>query len=256
MLKEMLFRGLKRGISIVSKNSPIVLAAVGVAGFVGATVVACKSTPKVNLVLQEEEEEKGKRLTKKEEFKVRAKVYLPTILLILASAMCIGASTYISTKRNIALGTALIAGEKALKEYKQTVEEEFGKDKAEQIEDKIIEKRMTENPPTIAKIVETGEGNILFYEPLSNQYFHSRKEAIEKAVNTVNAQLIDSEWVYANEFYDYLKIENIGFGEDQGWVYDFSGVLSVSFVPSESPWGEPMFAVKLNEKPIYDNRWC
>lgn len=255
MLKEMLLRSFKIGFKLLRKHSPVLLATTGVVGFISATVVACKSTPKVNLVIQEKEEEKRERLTKKEEFLTKAKVYLPSILLIVASTLCVGGSTYISYKRNVALGAALIASEHAIREYKTTVLEEVGTEKVKDIEKIIVEKKVKEDDSLgNIKIIETGDGDTVFYEPLSGRYFKSRKTQIERVVNCVNSQLNDSEFVLLNEVYHELNLPDIGLGETLGWMYEFTGLIDISFTPIESPWGEPIYSLKYSDEPYYDGR--
>lgn len=256
MFKQNLIRGLTKMSSLLKKHSPIILTAIGVVGFIGSTVTAVKSVPKVNLVIQEKEEEKGESLTKKEEIFTKAKIYLPTIILIITSTMCVVGSVYIGYKRSIALGTALMASREAMKEYKSSVISEIGEKKAKEIDKKVIENRIQKSEFGNINIIETGDGDIIFYEPLSDRYFKSRKTAIEAVENAINSELLDSNWVYLNDMYESLNLSHIGLGERIGWAYEFSGLLHITIEAIDSPWGEPIYALQYSEDPFYDNRWC
>lgn len=256
MLKQVLIKSLTTGLKVVQKHSPVILAAVGVVGFIGATVAAVKTTPKVNLVLQEKEEDKGERLTKKEEIFTKAKIYLPSILLIVASTMCIGGSTYISHRRNLAVGAALVATEQAYKEYKSAVLSEVGEEKAKDISTKVAENKIEKHDIGNYHVIETGEGDTIFYDSYADRYFKSRRGLIETAENVINAQLVDSEWVYLDDVYDILKLRHTRAGGRLGWAYEFSGLVHISIIPVSSPWGEPIYSLEFNEEPFYDNRWC
>lgn len=256
MLKQFIIKSLTTGLKVIQKHSPVILAAVGVAGFIGATVVAVKNTPKVNLVLQEKEEEKGEKLTKKEEVLTKAKVYLPTILLIVASTMCVGGSTFISHKRLMTTTALLVSGEKVYNEYKEAVKSEIGEEKAKEIDKKIVENKIEKEDYGNEHMIETGNGSTIFYDPLSNRYFKTRKTCIEEAVNKLNKDLLDSDWVYLNDLYEELNIPNIGLGSNIGWAYEFCGLLNISIFAIDSPWGEPIYTLDYNNEPLFDNRWC
>lgn len=256
MFKQNLIRGLTKMGILLQKHSPIIFTAIGIVGFVGATVTAVKTVPKVNLVLQEKKEEKEEPLTKKEEIFTKAKLYLPSIILIIASTMCVSSSVYIGYKRNIALSTALMASREAMKEYKSSVISELGEKKAKEIDKKVVEHRLQKSELGNINIIETGDGDVIFYDPLSDRYFKSRKTAIEAVENAINSELIDSNWVYLNDMYESLNLSHIGLGERIGWAYEFSGLLHITFEAIDSPWGEPIYALQYSEEPFYDNRWC
>lgn len=253
--------GFKRAVKAISRRSPMILAGVGVAGFIGATITAVKLSPKVNLVIQEKEEDKGSSLTKKEEILTKAKVYLPTILLIVASTLCIGGSTFISHKRNLALSAALLSSQEAFKEYKESVIETVGNEVANDIDNKTVKKKMEKSydPLTIHSnqdyIIDTGMGSEVIYDPLSNIYFTGCRNAIDNAINHMNADLMDSDWVGLNDFYDAIGLKDLGLGDRYGWLYEYSGIIEAKLDTMEAPWGEPIFVLKFSDEPIYDNRW-
>lgn len=261
MINNVIKIGMKKAIKAISRRSPMILAGVGVVGFIASTVVACKLTRKVDQVIQEKEEVKGESLTKKEKILAKAKVYLPTILLIIASTLCIGGSTFISHKRNLALSAALISSQEALKEYKEATIETVGEEVANDINKKTVEKKMEKSYEPQKSyniepaIIETGKGSDVIYDPLSDRYFTGSHISVDQAVNQLNSDLLDGEWAYVNDFYNYLGLNNVGLGDSHGWNYEFRGLITIHLEPVEAPWGQPIFTLKYGAEPIYDARW-
>lgn len=134
----------------IQKHSPEILVTVGVIGTVASTVMACKATTKVSVILEETKEKVDQVHTvlesdeyTEEEYSVEdskkdlaiiyaqsavkfAKLYGPSILLGAASITCILASHRILTKRNVALAAAYAGLDKGFKNYRKNVVERFG----------------------------------------------------------------------------------------------------------------------------------
>ena len=134
----------------IQKHSPEILVTVGVIGTVASTVMACKATTKVSVILEETKEKVDQVHTvlesdeyTEEEYSVEdskkdlaiiyaqsavkfAKLYGPSILLGAASISCILASHRILTKRNVALAAAYAGLDKGFKNYRKNVVERFG----------------------------------------------------------------------------------------------------------------------------------
>lgn len=134
----------------IQKHSPEILVTVGVIGTAASTVMACKATTKVSVILEETKEKVDQVHTvlesdeyTEEEYSVEdskkdlaiiyaqsavkfAKLYGPSILLGAASITCILASHRILTKRNVALAAAYAGLDKGFKNYRKNVVERFG----------------------------------------------------------------------------------------------------------------------------------
>ena len=134
----------------IQKHSPEILVTVGVIGTVASTVMACKATTKVSVILEETKEKVDQVHTvlesdeyTEEEYSVEdskkdlaiiyaqsavkfAKLYGPSILLGAASITCILASHRSLTKRNVALAAAYAGLDKGFKNYRKNVVERFG----------------------------------------------------------------------------------------------------------------------------------
>ena len=136
---------------VFKKHSPEILLAAGIVGGVGAAVMACKATLKVNEVLDEAKEnidkihvateqgetEAGKEYTQEDSNKDLGIVYLqtgikltklygPAIILGGLSIASVLTSNKILKTRNLALAAAYTAVDKGFKEYRGRVVERFG----------------------------------------------------------------------------------------------------------------------------------
>lgn len=178
----------------IKKHSPEILVVAGVVGTVASVVMACKSTLKVNDILEEAKEtvdaihdgvEQKKHTTDGEEYTQELankdlaivyvqtgwkliKLYGPALALGTASVGCMLASHNIMRKRNVALAAAYTAVDTGFKEYRGRVIERFGKDldrelryniKAKEIEEVIVDE--DGNETTVTKTVEVIDPNAI-----------------------------------------------------------------------------------------------
>ena len=160
----------------LKKHSPEILLAMGVAGVVASSIMACKATLKVQDVLDEAKgqldtihevvanPEKADKYTVEDSKKDIAivytqtgvkliKLYGPSIALGIASLSCIIGSNRILNKRNVALAAAYATVDKGFKEYRERVIERFGKEldkelkyniKAEEVEEVTVDEKGNE----------------------------------------------------------------------------------------------------------------
>lgn len=160
----------------LKKHSPEILLAMGVAGVVASSIMACKATLKVQDVLDEAKgqldtihevvanPEKADKYTVEDSKKDMAivytqtgvkliKLYGPSIALGIASLSCIVGSNRILNKRNVALAAAYATVDKGFKEYRERVIERFGKEldkelkyniKAEEVEEVTVDEKGNE----------------------------------------------------------------------------------------------------------------
>ena len=134
----------------IQKHSPEILVTVGVIGTVTSTVMACKATTKVSIILEETKEKVDQVHTvlesdeyTEEEYSVEdskkdlaiiyaqsavkfAKLYAPSVALGALSITSILAGHNILRKRNVALAAAYATIDKSFKEYRKRVLERYG----------------------------------------------------------------------------------------------------------------------------------
>ena len=201
----------KRLIRGVKRASPYILTGTAVVGVGTTAVLAAKATPAAIDDLREAAANKVKetgdpeaRLTKAEAVKVAAPHYIPAGISGLITSGCMLLSTHISMKRAAACASIATAAQTALSEYSGKVAEKFGKEKEQEVHDEIAVDKMKKNLPTSKGcILDTGEGDHLFFFIPHNVWFRSDRETIRRKVNDFNQErLVDgdprpeNDWLY------------------------------------------------------------
>lgn len=182
---------------VLSKHSPTILLVVGVTGVVGAAVLACRSTLKVDQVISEhkdtvkkihdvhyQESLKYEPLYSEQDMQKDlvqtyvktgvkfVKLYGPAILLGAASIGCIVGSHKIMTKRNLALVAAYKAIEEGFDAYRKRVVEDYGEEKdymykhglkAETITETEVDAKGKEKKVEKTQVVVDGVANVSQY---------------------------------------------------------------------------------------------
>lgn len=172
MDKNSITRGANKVAFTLKKHSPEILMVAGIAGTVGACVLACRSTLKIHEVMEEhnnklnditvglEEAAEGtieydEEAANKDTAMVYvqtgmslARLYAPAIALGVFSISCLVGSNRIMKKREVSLMAAYTTLDQMYKRYRANVVEKYGKDedrnlkfsiKQEEIEEKIVD---------------------------------------------------------------------------------------------------------------------
>lgn len=253
----------------VSKHSPEILTGLGIAGMITTTVLAVKATPKAlnaieaekyrqNAALHEEAEEKGyeeyariDKLTPVETVKVAWKPYIPAVITGTVSIACLIGASAVNNRRNAALATAYQLSTTALNEYKKEVVETIGEKKEKHIREKIAQKKVDENPTSSKEVIITGNGNVMFLEPVSMRYFTSDIETIRRIVNDLNYRLTCGmeEYVSLSEFYDEIGLSHTRVSDDLGWNIGRDGQIQIDMPPTTNDKGEPCLMLEYMVEP-------
>lgn len=273
----------------LSKNSPIILTGLGVAGVIGTTILAIKVTPKAKDILDKEKEklveekateisrnvpdneyksmediyyeaEDSVKISKKDIIKMTWKLYVPVALSAASSIACIIGSHAISSKRNAALASLYSLSTAALKEYKdEMLNLEGGKEKVKTIQEKLSQKKVDEKSNNDKKpiaeseneIISTGNGDVLCMESITGRLFKSDKESIRMAVNDLMEDLINSGTVISfNDWTQLLGLRNTSMGDFLGWNMD--NTLDVQFDSCLTENGKPCLVINYTNLPQFD----
>ena len=242
------------------KHSPEILVVAGVIGGVGAAVLACKATLKVNEVITDAKKDLDKIHTaaemgateygedytaedcKKDTFIAYTqtgvkvlKLYAPAITLGVLSGTAILASNNILRKRNVALAAAYATVDKSFKEYRGRVIERFGKDldhelryniKAKEIEETVVEDDGSES--VVKTIVEDCNPSqwsdyAVIYDDGCTGWTKDpelNKLFLRSQERYANERLQKKGHLFLNEVYDLLGIQRTNYGQIVGWIYD------------------------------------
>ncbi len=239
------------------KHSPSILVGVGIAGSVGAVILGVKATPKaLKLIEERKEKEKKKKLTVSETIQTTWKCYIPTIATEAVSVACIIGSRKIDAKRYAALAGLYSLTESQLSTYKEKVKEVVGEKKAEAINDAVAEETVKQHPAVPQRIISTGLGNTLCYDPKSDRYFYSDVEYIRKAINTLNHRMTAGMEMYVslNDFYEEIGIPKTDYvGDILGWNA-CKGLISLTRSYGPGYNDQPCLIVDFAIEPTYDYR--
>ncbi len=250
MSKQMVKLFFQEAPKVLKKHSPEILTGMGIAGMIVTTVTAVKATPKALRLVDEKEIKDGKRLSKKEVVQTTWKCYIPAAITGVCSVACIIGASSISAKRNAALAAAYALSLQDLSDYKKKALEVVGEKKEEAIRDAIAKDKIERAPIDSNKIIMTGKGETLCYDPLSGRYFKSDIEKIRKAENNANKRMRDEVRISLNEFYYELGLDEIEIGDNLGWDID-KGYIDLYFSSQLTPDGVPCLVMGHHRPPTY-----
>lgn len=238
---------IRRTTRATQRNSPNLLAALGVSGVFTTAVLAARAGYESALMITSEEQYREDPLERREKFDLVWKFYISTGVSAAVSVGCIIASTKISARRTAAMAAAYSVGERAFAEYRDKVIEEIGENKERKIRDELAEETLKRNPPGEVVIIEAG--TVLACELHTRRYFHTTMQDLRAAQNTINARVVNDAWVTLDELYDILDLEHTKESDRLGWTSDRLLEFEISTVLS--PDGRPCIAFAYNYlKPV------
>jgi phosphoheptose isomerase len=202
------------------KHEPEILTGMGVSGLIFSTIWGIKATVSAVRAIDKYKAEKNiDKITFKEGFKLAWKFYWPVAAGIVASIPCIIAGNRVANKRYAALATAYTISETALQEYQEKTREIVGEKKAREIQEGIDADRINKTYKSDNQVIMVGNGESLFYEPLSGRYFKSNWNDISKAANELNSQALSGipGEITLNEWFNRLGLEDTEMGDYMGW---------------------------------------
>lgn len=235
----------------MKKHSPEILTGIGIAGMVTTVVMAVRATPKALVLMEEKKEEYGAdKLTAKEMVEAAWRCYIPTAVVGTASIACLIGASSTNFHRNAALATAYTLSESTLKEYQKKVVETVGEKKEQTIRESVSKDKMNANPVREIILTEKG-GNTICYDVLSGRYFKSDRDKIMQAMNKLNRQMRDENYVTLNEFYYELGLDGTKMGDMLGWNID-KGYIDLNFSSHLDANGTPCLVIDYQVAPVYD----
>lgn len=238
---------LRSAVSGIKHNSPIILTGLAVGGVVSTAVLAVRATPKALAAINQDRPD-GTTLTKWEVVKTVWPLYIPAALTGAATIAAIIGAQSINSRRQAALIGAFTITEGAFQEYREQVTEVLGKQKEQAVRDKVVQKKIDENPPT--DFVVMGSGNVLCFDAYTGRYFESTQEKIRAAQNDFNEQLEGDIYLSLNEFYHILGLDEAAVGEQVGFAVE--NRLKIEFSSGLAPDGRPYLAMSFRALPRQD----
>lgn len=173
----------------LARKSPQIAIIFGIAG-IGLTVYeTAKVTKRIIDKIAQDECAAEKNLTEKEKAVIIAKTAWPVALMAVGTAGCFIFAFGKQTKRLGLVTSGLQLANAQLKSYEDTILDELGKEKADEIHKKWVKSRAQEKidevpPEDIPMPILDNE--YLFYEPLTGTPFISTFEDVYNAMRFVN----------------------------------------------------------------------
>lgn len=210
------------------KNSATILTFASGIGFVATVIMAVKATPKALNNIAEKEVENGEELSDLEVVKAAAPAYISTALVGVSTMACIFGSNALNKKQQVALASAYAFVDRSYKEFKQKAKEVYGEDAEDNIREAIAVDKCKADPPTLtaeymfsqcdgAESMYDDEERRLFYDELSERVFESTVGAVQAAEYHINRCMILGPSCNVNDFYRFLGIPEVPWGDDLGW---------------------------------------
>ena len=238
------------------KHSPEILIGVGIVGFVGTVVLACKATTKAERILDEHKQDMDVVKETKEAYKDAPqvyseknyemdvatvylktmtkfiKLYWPAATLGFISVACILKAHGLMSERNLALLAAYKSSEEAFLNYRNRVAAEIGEKREDDIMHgvhKIEVEETDDNGKTKKKKVETVDLDLVKNDPSSilfdeqNPNWQDDAEAnktfLLSVENWANTVLKSRGHLFLNELRYELGLDPIPEGQLLGWIY-------------------------------------
>lgn len=209
----------------VKDNSSIILTVGAGAGVISTAYLAAKAGFQTAHKLESEDP----RMELRDRARLVWKLYIPTGAAAATTIILIAGVKRVDGRKTLAAQAALAVSQRAYESYRAQIVEELGEKKDQTILAKVAEKRINENPPTT---IIAGSGTVLCCELFTGRYFYSDMEALNRAINEINAKLLRNDYATLDDLYYILGLENTAVSGQTGWEsgklleLEFSAVLS------------------------------
>jgi Family of unknown function (DUF6353) len=251
-----------------SENSTLLLTAGGVVGTVATAVLSGRAGYKYAQILREKQDTQlveendmvllGDVLYNDEvvlpsidtleKLKLGGVYFLPPLVVGGATIASIIMAHRISSAKIAALAAAYGLADRNLAEYKAKVAEKLTGPKNAAIGEEISQDRVNRSDGYQSIVIV--EGEVLCFDEPTARYFRSTMEKVRKAVNTTNAEILNSGWANATFFYHELGLPATSWTDDMGWNTD--QLIDMKYDTVRSPDDRPCISIDFNVLPKPD----
>lgn len=192
-------------------NSGVIFSVLAVVGLVGTCILTAKAAVKAEKLIDPD-------LDKKEKIKVYAKTYAPAVGCGVATAACILGANHVHLKKEAALAGVAALWKGNLNDLEKKVIEKDGGEKLKEMKDEIVKEKIKEKP--ISEEPTNAHGQILVYEPYTDQYIWTSREKIAWAMLKANEKLAKDYDVRLNLIIKMLGGQPTREGGLIGWNWE------------------------------------
>lgn len=245
-----------------TENSTTILTAAGVVGTVATAVLAGRAGIKAADIIREEElkhihpegttdaiDSDTMGLSRGKKIMLAGPQFIPAVVTGGVTVGCIIMSHRMSAQKAAALAAAYGIVQRDFSEYKDKVNEKLTGAKKEQVKDELAQDRVN-NSTGYEKIVVIDGNEVLCYDEPNDRYFRGTMEKINRAVNSVNAEIMNHGSAPSSHFYDELELKAPTWTENLGWNMD--NMCDVEISMTNTPDNRPCIAFKFTHFPIED----
>lgn len=202
-----------KGLSVFFKrNSSAILAIASAAGVVATAILAVRETPRAVTICERVKEESDEEPTEFDYLKATWKCYIPAASAGILTIACILSANALNKKQQAALVGAYTFGAKMLNDYREKAKELFGDNSDHDIRSAIVKGRLKDKD-----LEEPVDGNLLFYDEYSGEYFERTLVEVQDAEYQLNRKFVIDGAVKLNEFYELLDLPKTKTGDIIGW---------------------------------------
>lgn len=242
---------LKEAETFVSDNSPAILTGLSIAGVLGTAAAFGFAGAKASRVIIQEEESVGRELEPMEKVKTCWSIFVLPSMMAMFSVACLMGAASKSFKINTALAGAYSLAQGTLSDYREQVEKIVGKNKAEKIEEEVVQERINKNKPEKVGVIDTGTGETLCFDWMSGRYFLCDIERVRKAMNEVNQEVLNNDFAPLNLFYYKIGLEATKLGDELGWYSDTGHLAELKLTSRLTEDDIPCLVIDFTESPSF-----
>lgn len=154
--------------------------------------------------------------------KVLGKRYLPTLVMAAGAIACVIFSQKASAVKYAAAMGMLSTTAGRYDRVRDKIRKVLGEEEAVGLDRDILkeeaEEKFCDLDMTLAcgEIEDTGDGDILFWEPISSKYFYSSTRALQDALNKAG-HIRERKDISFNKLLALMGLEGVSNGNDIGW---------------------------------------
>ena len=233
------------------KHSPEILTGLGISSMITSTFFAVKVTPLACKKL-EEYKMNHEDATNYDKVKVIYKDYIPSLVTGLTGIACIIGANHINNKRNALLTAAYTLSESTLMKYKYKIINDFGEEKAKQIDRNIREEIKKEKKNNVYHELNSIDNkSFVIVDSFSGLKMPkgTTLNKIDRIINEINKIMNYDMFVIAEEWYDKLGFKNIpDCAKNVGWKIE-NGLIEITQNPGLDEDGVPVLKINFIENP-------
>lgn len=198
-----------------------ILIAIGIGAMVASIFLAIRSA-KEECKEEQEEPEKEEKKDTVEKVSETIYRYWPTIVLSLLAIFCFGFTYRSSLKQTAAVVTTYNITKRSYGKYKEKTKEAMGERREEKIRRSVAkdiadEDYELERSKPEPKIIDTGEGDTIFYDVISKRFFKSsfiKMRDVERDLRDLSKNTFA---IPLNKMYEMIGLKKTSDGKRLGW---------------------------------------